>query len=117
MFFDPRQRRILVHRDPVDMRKGHNGLSYIVTHVVLRDLLSGDIFLFVSKDRKTVKAIVWDGSGLCVLHKRLNRGRVMSFADLKPDHDITAQDFTLIIGGARVTLQVPLRPDDNNRSK
>jgi hypothetical protein len=41
----------------------------------------------------------------------------MSFADLKPDHDITAQDFTLIIGGARVTLQVPLRPDDNNRSK
>jgi hypothetical protein len=35
MFFDPRKRRILVHRDPVDMRKGHNGLAYIVTHVVL----------------------------------------------------------------------------------
>ncbi len=41
MFFDPRQHRIWVHRDPVDLRKGHNGLSYLVTHVVMRELLGG----------------------------------------------------------------------------
>jgi len=82
MFFDPPQRRIWLYRDPVDMRKGHNNLSYLVTHVVLRDLMSRDIFLFVSKDRKSFKAIVWDGSGLCLFHKRLNRGRVMSFSHL-----------------------------------
>lgn len=117
MFFDPRQRRIWIHRDPVDMRKGHNGLSYLVTHVVMRELLGGDIFLFVSKDRKTLKAIVWDGSGLCVFHKRLDRGRVMSFTNLNPDHDVTAQDFTLIIGGAKVTLQVKLRSDNDKNEQ
>jgi transposase len=110
MFFDPRQRRIMLYRDPVDLRKGHNGLSHLVTHVVMRDLLSGDIFLFVSKDRKTLKAIVWDGSGLCVFHKRLNRGRVMGFDGLPAVKDVTAQDFTLIIGGAKVTLHVELKP-------
>ncbi|MCX6107590.1 MAG: IS66 family insertion sequence element accessory protein TnpB [Proteobacteria bacterium] len=109
MFFDPRQRCIWLYRDPVDMRKGHNSLSYLVTHVVLRDLMSGDIFLFVSKDRKSLKAIVWDGSGLCLFHKRLNRGRVMSFLHLSKENEITAQDFTLIIGGAKVTLNISLK--------
>jgi transposase len=109
MFFDPRQRRIWLYRDPVDMRKGHNSLGYLVTHVVLRDLMSGDIFLFVSKDRKSLKAIVWDGSGLCLFHKRLNRGRVMSFSNLPKEHEITSQDFTLIIGGAKVTLNIDLK--------
>ena len=35
MFFDPRQRRIWVHLDPIDMRKGLSGLSYLVTHIVM----------------------------------------------------------------------------------
>ena len=50
MFFDPRARRVFIHRDPVDLRRGHNGLSEIVTHTKRRDLLSGDLFLFVSRD-------------------------------------------------------------------
>jgi transposase len=73
--------------------------------------MSGDIFLFVSKDRKSLKAIVWDGSGLCLFHKRLNRGRVMCFSHLPAENEITAQDFTLIIGGAKVTLNICLKPN------
>ncbi|MCX6106271.1 MAG: hypothetical protein NTY08_10620 [Proteobacteria bacterium] len=52
---------------------------------------------------------MWDGSGLCLFHKRLNRGRVMSFSHLSKENEITAQDFTLIIGGAKVTLNISLK--------
>ena len=110
MFLDPRCRRVLIHRDPVDLRKAHNGLGALVTHGMSADLLSGDIFLFVSKDRRAAKALVWDGSGLCLLHKRMERTRIMSFdAELPSAREITAHEFTLILGGAKVTLTVTLR--------
>ena len=38
-------------------------------------MLSGDVFLFVSKNRKRAKALLWDGTGLCLYAKRLEKGR------------------------------------------
>jgi transposase len=110
MFFDPRQRRVFIHRDPVDLRQAHNGLSNLVTHGMGRDLLSGDIFLFVSRDRKTAKALVWDGTGLAIFHKRMEKTRIMSFDGLPTAQEVSAHDFTLVLGGAKVTLTVSLKP-------
>jgi transposase len=110
MFFDPRSRRVFVHRDALDLRKGHNGLSNIVLCGMQRDLLTGDIFVFVSRDRRTLKALVWDGSGLCVLHKRMDRARIMHFWGLDEVREISAHEFTLLLGGAKLTLTVALRP-------
>jgi len=76
-----------------------------------RSLLGGDIFLFVSRDRKTAKALVWDGSGLAIYHKRMERTRVMDFDGLGTQHEVSAQDFTLVIGGARVTLTVTIKAE------
>jgi hypothetical protein len=109
MFYDPRARRVFCYRNVVDMRMGHNGLSHLVTHVMGRDLLAGDIYLFVSRDRKTAKALVWDGSGLAVYHKRMERARIMSFDGLDEQHEVSAHDFTLLLGGAKVTLTVTLK--------
>ena len=110
MFFDPRARRVFLYREVVDLRQAHNGLSHLVTNVMGRDLLSGDIFLFVSRDRKTAKALVWDGSGLAIFHKRMEKARIMPFDALDSQHEVSAHDFTLILGGAKVTLTVKLDP-------
>jgi transposase len=110
MFFDPRARRVFCYRNAVDLRQAHNGLSHLVTHVMGRDLLGGDIFVFVSRDRKTAKALVWDGSGLAIYHKKMERARVMSFDGLDEQHEVSAHDFTLLLGGAKVTLTVNLKP-------
>ena len=64
---------------PTDMRKGFDGLSALVTQDLARDPLSGEVFIFVSRDRVRTKVLQWDGTGLCVYAKRLERGR---FADL-----------------------------------
>lgn len=109
MFFDPRSRRIFVHSAPVDLRRGHNGLSSLVTNDMRGNLLSGDIFLFVSRDRKTAKALFWDSSGLCLIHKRMERTRIMTFELGSAVQEVTAHDFTLILGGAKVCLTVTIK--------
>lgn len=39
-----------------------------------QDLLNGDLFLFVSKDRHSAKILHWDGTGVCIYSKRLAKG-------------------------------------------
>jgi transposase len=55
-------RRVTVHAytQPTDMRKGFDGLSALVTEGLQRDPLSGDIYIFVSRDRVRAKVLQWD---------------------------------------------------------
>src|SRR5271168_267290 len=59
----------------VDMRKGFEGLYGAVRDQLGHDPLSGHLFLFTNKTRTRLKALVWDGSGLWVCAKRLEKGR------------------------------------------
>jgi transposase len=61
--------------EPVDMRKGFEGLFGLVRDQLGQDPLSGHLFLFTNRTRTRVKALVWDGTGLWVCAKRLERGR------------------------------------------
>lgn len=69
------RRRVYAYGAPVDMRKGFDGLYALVLEFLGRDPLSGDLFLFVSRNRIRAKVLVWDGTGLCVYAKRLEKGR------------------------------------------
>ena len=60
---------------PVDMRKGFDGLFGLVRDQLLQDPLSGHLFLFSNRGRTRLKVLVWDGSGLWVCAKRLEKGR------------------------------------------
>jgi len=60
---------------PTDMRKGFEGLSALVREVLKKDPLSGSLFLFSNRRRTHAKILWFDGSGVCVLAKRLERGR------------------------------------------
>jgi transposase len=65
--------KIFVALSPVDMRKSFNGLFALVQTVLGENPLSGHLFLFTNKLRNRVKVIFWDGSGLWVCAKRLER--------------------------------------------
>jgi transposase len=67
--------RIYLALAPVDMRKGFDGLAAEVHHMLQGDPFSGQLFLFRSCRGDRLKALWWDGSGLCLLAKRLERGR------------------------------------------
>ena len=67
--------KIYLGVESVDMRKGFEGLYGLVRDHLGQDPLSGHLFLFSNRTRTRLKALVWDGSGLWVCAKRLERGR------------------------------------------
>lgn len=66
--------RIFVAVEPMDMRRSFNGLYAAVQTVLREDPLSGHLFLFTNRLKNRVKAIYWDGTGLVIYAKRLERG-------------------------------------------
>lgn len=67
--------KIYIAVEAVDMRKGFEGLYGLVRDQLGQDPLSGHLFLFTNRTRTRLKALVWDGSGLWVCAKRLEKGR------------------------------------------
>ncbi len=66
--------RVMVASKPIDFRKGMDGLVAMVTEVLAADAFAGDVFVFRSKRADRIKLILWDGSGLCMVTKRLEAG-------------------------------------------
>jgi transposase len=58
-----------------DMRRGFDGLARQVQQVLGQDPFSGHLFVFRGRRGDLVKVLFWDGQGLCLFAKRLERGR------------------------------------------
>lgn len=63
--------KIFLATHPVDFRKGMDGLAAIVQSEFDLDPFSGALFLFRSKRADRLKIVVWDGTGLILVHKRI----------------------------------------------
>jgi transposase len=63
--------RILVATQPVDFRKGHDGLAALVQSALKEDPFTGTVFVFRAKRADRLKILFWDGSGLVMVYKRL----------------------------------------------
>lgn len=66
--------RIMVASTPCDFRKGMDSLAALVTQALGSDPFTGDVFIFRSKRSDRLKILVWDGTGLCLITKRLESG-------------------------------------------
>lgn len=63
--------KVFVALEPVDFRKGHDGLVAITQQVLGLDPFCGAAFVFRSKRADRIKVLIWDGTGLVLMHKRL----------------------------------------------
>jgi transposase len=69
------QMRILVAVEPVDFRKGIDGLAGLCRERLRREPLEGALFVFCSRRRHALKCLAYDGQGFWLCQKRLSRGR------------------------------------------
>ena len=67
--------RIYLALETVDLRRGFDGLAAQVAQVLKLDPFSGALFLFRGNRGGLLKALYWDGQGLCLYAKRLEKGR------------------------------------------
>lgn len=66
---------VLVAVEPADFRKGIDGLARICKDVLQEDPFSGCVFVFRNRPATAIKALVYDGQGFWLCHKRLSSGR------------------------------------------
>ena len=66
--------RVFVALEACDMRKGFDGLSGMVASKLNEDVKSGALFVFSNRSHTRLKIIYWDGSGLWLMAKRLEKG-------------------------------------------
>ncbi len=88
-----------------DMRKGFDSLYGLVTSQMKLDALSGSIFIFINRKRNQVKLLLWEGDGLSLYHKRLEKGtyELPSQSNESSSASITWQQLQFILQG--VSLQ------------
>ena len=71
MIVPPTGVRVLVATKPVDFRKGMDGLAAYVQEQMQADPFSGVVYVFRAKRSDKVKLLFWDGTGVCLVIKRL----------------------------------------------
>jgi transposase len=93
--------RIFLAVRPVDMRKSFNGLWAAVSEQLGEDPKGGAVFCFTNADRTRLKLLYWDGTGVWVLAKRLERGRFSWAAatDERAKLELAPEALAMLVGG------------------
>lgn len=103
--------RVFAFPQATDLRKGYDGLYGLVEQGLGRKVLDGELFLFTNRKRDSCKVLMWDGTGLCIFAKRLERGR---FASLWRDDGqavrLTSSELALYIEGCDLVGRRALSP-------
>jgi transposase len=104
--------RVYAYPEAVDLRKGYDGLFGLVKQGLSRDPLSGELYLFVNKRRDSCKVLVWDGTGLCIFQKRLERGRFASpWTERGTAVRMTSTELALFVEGCELVGRRRLSPE------
>lgn len=91
--------KIFLALEPVDMRKQFNGLWALAAEGLREDPRHGAVFVFTNRDRDRVKLLYWDGTGVWVLAKRLEKGRFSWPSAAGPKLPLSPAELTLLLAG------------------
>lgn len=95
--------RVFLALSPIDGRKGFNGLYTLVKETLQQEPTSGYLFVFLNKRRNRLKILTYDGSGLWMLTKRLDRGTYAAPAGAGQSVNLRPEELTLLIHGIEST--------------
>jgi transposase len=106
-----RRTKVFVCKEPTDMRASYDTLFAKAKGVLAQDPFSGHLFLFINSRRTSIKCLFYDGTGLVIIAKRMERGL---FSRINPMHQgvltMTAAEFALFFEGSDLERRFVSRP-------
>jgi len=93
--------RYFLYREPTDMRKSFDGLCGLVQGKLGKNPMSGDLFIFINKQRNRIKLLRWEPGGFVLFYKRLEKGTFELPENQKPglSQNIGYGELVMIITG------------------
>lgn len=91
--------RVFVATGPVDLRKSFDTLAGVVLAEFGREPREGHVFVFIGRERTSVKLLWWDRTGYAILHKRLAVGRFTRPVGDAADVELEWPDLLLLLEG------------------
>lgn len=95
----PSGTRVWLAAGRTDMRKGFDGLARQVQETLRRDPFSGHLFVFRGRRGDLLKVLWWDGQGLCLFAKRLEKGRFVWPSPADGKVAITPAQLAMLVEG------------------
>jgi transposase len=113
--------KLWIAAEPVDLRRGHDGLAGIVRTQWQRELFAGHLFIFLGKRKDRCKILFWDRGGFVIYYKRLERGcfRLPTLAAGVSHAELDATALAMLLDGIdvkRVKRPEHWRPPDQNET-
>lgn len=99
--------RIYLACGATDMRRGFDGLAVMVQEVLAQNPHSGALFAFRGKRGDLIKLLWWDGQGLCLFAKRLEKGRFVWPISARGTVSMTAAQLAMLLEG--IDWRAPIR--------
>ena len=116
MFSFTRRTKVFVSKDPTDMRASYDTLFSKAKGVLNQDPFSGHLFVFINSRRNCIKCLYYDGTGLVLLCKRLEKS---TFSRINPMFSgeivLTAAEFALFFEGASLEKRFVESPREINK--
>jgi transposase len=97
---------------PADLRKGFEGLSALVRRDLGRDPIDGSLYLFTNRRRRRARVLYFDGTGLCVFAKRLEKGLFAKLwrKESAKELALTRTELELYLQGSQLVGRLQLSP-------
>ena len=95
----PSGTRIWLVAGVTDMRRGFDGLAALVQQTLGANPFDGQVFLFRGRRGDLVKLLWWDGEGLCLFAKRLERGRFIWPKATEGSLHLSAAQLSMLLEG------------------
>lgn len=111
-----RRTKIFISKEPADMRASYDSLFAKVKDLIQEDPLSGHLFVFINARRTSCKCLYYDGTGLVIVSKRLERSL---FCKINPYHPgkitLTQAEFNLFFEGTDLNKRFIESPKELRR--
>ena len=103
--------KIFVHGELIDMRRGFEHLTALVRREFEVEFLGAALFLFLGQNRRRLKLLTFDGTGLVLVTKRLEQGIFQSLMRLKEKKTLSAEELELVFAGSHINFPLILHSE------